>query len=183
MEKKKQTSQFNPVILFAGLLCAIVVIDFLFIYLAGNEVKTIKLMRNELTILNQQKLIISTASSINEQYKDDIDVISSVFPNEQTISQFIQILESIIKSSSDSYDPIKFNSLTPIAEGDNQFILMTISMSTDLSRLSSFLISIEKLPYMIHITGISVKTPGGFSGKGQVLVGMKVYVQNPFTIN
>jgi hypothetical protein len=183
MEEKNTATHFNTIMLWVGLLLSLVVINFIFVYLAMSEVKTIGLMRNELITLNQQKAIISAASAINSQYKDEISAISQVFPNEETIPQFIQILENDIKSSSDSYSPIKFNSLTPIAEGDNQFLLMTITMNTDLPKLVQFLQTVEKLPYMMHVTGISVKTPSGFTGKGEILIGMKVYVQNPFIIN
>jgi hypothetical protein len=179
-EKKKK---FNPVMLWAGLLLAIIVVNCIFVYLALNEVKTIKLMRNELSMLNQQKDIITAADDIENQYKDNIEVISNVFPNEETIPLFIQTLEGIIKESSESYSPIKFNSLTPIVEGDKLFLLMTISMTSDLTKISTFLTQVEAMPYMTHITGISAKTPGGFIGKGEIIIGMKVYVQNPFNAN
>jgi hypothetical protein len=184
MEQKNEIiTKFNPVMLWTGFLLSLIMINFTFVYLTLNEHKSIMLMRNELNSLNQQKSIITAANVINEQYKDEIEVISNVFPNEQTIPRFIQTLEAVIKNSSNSYSPIKFNSLTPIAEGDKQFLLMTISMTADLAKLSTFLTSVEALPYMTHITGITVKTPGGFIGSGEILIGMKVYVQNPFSIN
>jgi hypothetical protein len=181
--KNNQKLQLNPAMIWAGLLISVIIINCIFIFLTQSEFKTIKNMQSELNSLNQQKSIISAADEINQQYKNEIVVISKVFPNEQSIPQFIQTLEGVIKDSSDSSDPIKFNSLTPIPEGDKQFLLMTLSMKTDLPKLASFLARVEELPYMTHITGISAKSPGGFTGKGDILIGMKIYVQNPFNSN
>jgi hypothetical protein len=180
---KNQPQHFNSAMIWMGLFISLVVINFIFIFLTQSEFRSITLEQSELSSLNQQKSIIDASDTINRQYKNDISVISSVFPSEQSITDFIQTLEGVIKNSSDSYDQIKFNSLTPIVEGDKQFLLLTISMNTDLTGLASFLTQVEKLPYMTHITGISAKTPGGFTGKGAVLIGMKIYVQNPFSTN
>jgi hypothetical protein len=183
MDHKKNTTQFNPAMLWVGLFFAIVTINFIFVFLALSEMKTIKLMQNELVTLNQQKLIVNAASDIYAQYQDEITTIVDVFPNEQTIPEFIQLLEGVIKNSSSSYSPIKFNSLTPIIEGDKQYLLMTISMTADLPKLVEFLQTVERMPYMTHVTGITVKTTNGYIGKGEILIGMKVYVQNPFSLN
>jgi hypothetical protein len=137
-------------------------------------------LRNEYAILEQQKRIISASSEISEQYKNEIGVISGVFPTEQSIPLFIQTLEGLIRQASDEYT-FKFNSLTPIVEGDKLFLLMTVTMKTDLPKLTAFFSSLEHLQYMTHVTGVIAKTPDGFFKKGEVSIGMKVYVQNPFT--
>jgi len=180
MEPTKQQQKTNPIFILGSLTTAMVLVTCIFVFLFQSEVKTMQLLRNEYAILGQQKRIIDEASTISVQYKDEINVISEVFPNEQTIPIFIQTLEGLIKQSANEYT-FRFNSLNPIIEGDKLFLLLTITMKTDLPKLLFFLSSLERLPYMTHVTGLIVKTPSGFTGNNEASIGMKIYVQNPFT--
>ena len=182
MNPKKTPSAVNPIMIFGGLCMGLLLLSFIFIFLFQNEIRTIKLLRNEFVILTQQKRIITAASEISGQYKDEIDVVSRIFPNEQSIPLFIQALEGLIKQTAGEYT-FRFNSLTPIIEGDKLFLLLTVTMKTDHAKLLQFLSALEQMPYMTHITGIMSKTPNGFTGVSEVSIGMKVYVQNPFSTN
>jgi hypothetical protein len=180
MDIKKSSSSVNPIMILVGLCVGLILLSLILIFLFQNEMRTIKLLRNEYAIVTQQKRIVTAATEISEQYKDEIGVISGIFPNEQSIPLFIQALEGLIKQTSSEYS-FRFNSLTPIAEGDKLFLLMTVTMKTDQTRLLQFLSELERMPYMTHITGIASKTPGGFIGEAEVNIGMKIYVQNPFS--
>jgi hypothetical protein len=180
MDSNKPPSTVNPILILGGICVGLMLLSLIFVFLFQNEIQTIKLLRNEYAILTQQKRIITASSEISEQYKDEIDVISGIFPNEQSIPVFIQALEGLIKQTSSEYT-FRFNSLTPIVEGDKLFLLMTVTMKTDQAKLLQFLSALERLPYMTHITGIMSKTPSGFTGAAEVSIGMKIYVQNPFT--
>lgn len=182
MEKSKITQKTNNLLILTSILGMLVFLNIIFLFLMKNEVKTIKLIRNELNILEQDKQIINASETIKAQYSHEINAVSSVFPNEVTIPLFIQTMESIIKEYSDEYT-FKFNSLTPIAEGDKLYLLITIMMKTDQARLFLLLNKLEILDYMTHITGISAKMPNGFTDKGEFNIGLKVYVQNPFNTN
>jgi hypothetical protein len=180
MDAKKQSSTVNPIMILGGICFGLVLLSFILVFLFQNEIQTIKLLRNEYTILTQQKRIITASSEISEQYKDEINIISGIFPNEQSIPLFIQALEGLIKQTSSEYT-FRFNSLTPIVEGDKLFLLMTVTMKTDQVKLLQFLSGLERLPYMTHITGMVSKSPSGFIGTAEISIGMKVYVQNPFS--
>jgi hypothetical protein len=180
MDINKPSSQVNPIMILGGICVGLLLLSLILIFLFQNEIQTIKLLRNEFTILTQQKRIITASAEISEQYKDEIDVISRIFPNEQSIPIFIQALEGLIKQTSSEYT-FRFNSLTPIVEGDKLFLLMTVTMKTDQEKLLQFLSALERLPYMTHITGMVSKTPNGYTGSAEVSIGMKVYVQNPFS--
>lgn len=181
MEVKKTTATVSPIMILGGICLGLLLLSLILIFLFQNEIQTIKLLRNEYSILTQQKRIITASSEISEQYKDEIEVISGIFPNEQSIPVFIQALEGLIKQTSTEYT-FRFNSLTPIIEGDKLFLLMTVTMKTDQSKLLQFLSALEQAQYMTHITGMMSKTPNGYTGPAEVSIGMKVYVQNPFTI-
>jgi hypothetical protein len=179
MDKKiKSNTKTNPIFIISGLLFFLICINILFILLFQSDLKTYKFTQKEMEMLDQDRRIIAASADISEKYKDEIEVISSVFPSEADFPTFIQTLENNLKNSVEEYQ-FKFNP-APIAEGDKQFLLMTIIIKTDLPNLILFFTRLEQMPYMTHITSINAKTPAGIAGKSEYSIGIKIYVQNPF---
>jgi hypothetical protein len=179
MKPKKIVSKPKIILILSGILAAVVTVNIIFLYLSINAVKTVNLLKKELEILDNDSRIIAAAEEISRKYSQEIDIISNAFPDEAGTPMFVKSLESEVRKYSDEFT-IKFNSLTPVTEQDKLYLLLTVSMKTDFSRLLNFFDSLEKFPYMTHITGLAVKSPGGFNGKNEVSMGLKVYVQNPF---
>lgn len=180
MEQKKIHSIYNTITILTIVIGMCVVLNVLFIYLVGNNMQMIQLLQKQVVQLKQDQQIIASSQEITDTYKDEIDIISKVFPNEETILTFIQSLEKYIRNSADEY-ALKINSLTPLPEGDKLYLLLTVVMKTDLTRLLQFLSDLEQIPYMTHVTAISMKNPEGIMKPGEVSIGLKVYVQNPFS--
>jgi len=180
MEKKSQNINLTPPMMLGILTAAFVVVNFLFLTLIRGEARTINLLKTQLTSLSQDQQIITSSNDLYNVYKDSIDIISEVFPSEETIPEFIQTLEELLKTYSDGYG-IKFNSLSPLREQDNLYIVLTITMKTDFGRLTQFLEDLEHLRYMTHVASLTAKTPSGLAAAGEVTLALKVYVQNPFT--
>jgi hypothetical protein len=178
-QKKQINRKTNPIYMFGAAFVAIIAINLLFIMLFQSEVRTYKLLNEEKKTLDQDQMIITASADILGKYQNEIDVISGVFPNEETFLLFVQTFENTVKRNTDEYQ-LKFSS-TPIAEGDKLFLPMTLSVKTDLSRLMVLFEALENMPYMTHVTGVGAKTPDGLSGKGEYNIGLKVYVQNPFS--
>ena len=130
--------------------------------------------------MEQNAQIIASSQQIYNKYKDDIEVISAVFPTEESIPQFISQLEGEIRQTADEYT-FKFSSITPISENTVLFLPLSITMKTDLTRLTLLLEKLENLAYIIHVTSINTKAPEGLNGVSEVNLQLKVYVQNPFT--
>lgn len=180
MEQKKQKQEIRPTTLL-GLCCFIVVVvNLLFIYFIYTSAETIKLLDKELVILEQEQRIISRSADVYEQYKDDIDIISRVFPSADTVPVFIETLENISQRIYPSAT-VKFNSLVPLKERDASYLLLTVSLKTDLDGMNAFLDAIESLPYITHVTSIHANTPDGFTKPADIATGLKVYVQDPFS--
>jgi hypothetical protein len=176
--KKKQA--FNPITIYVGVGLLLVILNIVFVIFAGNEAKTITLLKQELKNVEQQQQIIASAQEIHGKYENEIDTINGVFPNEETITLFIQKLEETIRSTTDQYT-FKFSSVTPLKEQDKLFLPLQITVKTDLSHFIAFLAEIEKLPYMTHITSMNGKLPDSFNKTGEMSINLKVYVQDPFT--
>lgn len=178
-KKPKQHQPLNIIYIISGVLAALIVINMIFIFLLTNQVKTIHLLRSEQELLERDKRIIAASEEIKKKYQSEISIISNAFPNEMTFPLFLESLESLMRSYSDG-ENIRFTSVSPIPEQDRQFLLLSLSMNTDVVRMHEFLIKLEKLPYLTHITGIMVKSPGGFRAVSEYSIALKVYVQNPF---
>jgi len=177
MNKKMQKTSIITIL--TAFLLSLVAINFLFLFFTQNEVKTIKLLKSELTNLERNEQIIASAQQIYRTYQDEIDIISQVFPGEADIPEVITTFENSIRLSTSEYT-FKFNSITPLLEGENLFLPITITMKTDIEKLQLFLDKLENLPYMTHVTSVIAKSPDGFVGLGEVVVSLKMYVKNPF---
>lgn len=171
---------FNSPIVLVSIVIAIISLNILFILLVQGEAKTIKLLKTELVTLEQEERIIESAQNIYESYQNEIEVISQVFPNEETFVGFVQILEQEVRAASDEYT-FKFTASEPVKDKDKLLLPITISMKTDMARLTGFLTQFEKLPYMTHMTLLSARTPDGFIQNSDIAINLVVYVQNPFT--
>jgi hypothetical protein len=178
MEKPKDKKNTIQVILL-GVAIALVVINCAFLILFTSQAKSIALLKNEVGMLESARTASDT-SAIAEEYEGTLETLEDVFPDEETMPTFIQELETNIRAVSGEYS-IKFNSLTPVPEQDKLFLLLTIHIKTDFSKLNVFLKELEEMPYMTHVTVITGKTSGGFTGESDYNIGLKIYVKNPFT--
>lgn len=179
METKQPNTAFDPYTLGAIILAALVGVNILFLVFATNAAKTITLLKKESAMLVQDRQTFASSEQLYNSYKDDMDLISAVFPSEETIPTFIRTLEDLTRAFADEYT-VKFVSLTPLVEEDKLYLLLTVTMKTDAARFIQFLASLEQLPYMTHVTSIQVQTPEGYTGKEEVTLGLKLYVKNPF---
>ncbi len=182
METKAPTSlkRVNMLLPLIILLGTLVIVDFVFLFLFRSQITTVKLLKTEAQQLDTDRRIITASADIESEYKKEINAISGVFPTEETIPLFIQSLESAIRTFTEDYT-FKFASLHPVAEQDKLFLLVTVSMRCEFVYLISFLEKLEVMPYMTHVVNIQAKTPENITGKSDISVALKVYVQNPFT--
>ena len=161
-------------------LAGIVVVNIGLLVFLNTQVKVISLLQDQEKQLQQDQKIINSSEEIYNKYKNDIAAISDVFPNEEKVLPFLQLMENLAKKYSDD-SAVKFASLSPQPEGDNLYLLFSIGMKTDPSRLSDFLTELESLPYMTRVLTISMSLPDGISGKVNVTINLKLYVKNPFS--
>lgn len=178
MEKKKPST--NKVLLYTLIALVLIIGDVLLLWVSTNQAKTVKLLKSELITLSQEEKIVASSNDIYNRYQSEVEVISSVFPDESELPEFVETLETLLAGTTTDY-ALKFNAITPIKEQDKLFLPLTITMKIDYTKLDSFLTSLETLPYMTHVTQMSGKTPDGFLGSSEVSISLKVYVQNPFT--
>ncbi len=169
----------NTISLFVAGIVGLTLMNILFLLLVSNEGKTISLLKKQLVQLEQDNVILDSSEEISESYTEEIALLSKVFPNEETILSFLQSLEGLTKENSSEYS-VKFTSLNPLAEQDKLFLVLSVFMKTDKTRLANFLKRLEQLPYMTQVNSTVIHMPDGFDGSLDVSQTIKVYVQNPF---
>lgn len=180
LQKSPVINKAQPVTILTVVIASLIIVNLLFVAFTKGAGSTVRLLKNELGVLEEQEKIIASSQEIYETYKDEIEVISNAFPNEETIAVFIQYLEVELRAVTPEYT-FKFNSVTPIKEQDRLFLPLTITIKANLTELTSIFEKLENLSYMMHITNITAKTPDGISSRGEVTLVVKVYVQNPFS--
>ena len=163
-----------------ALAAGLVGVNTLLLVLGSTNVKTIELLRKERINLEQEERTIQSVKVIGSQYRESADLIASVFPTETTIPTLIETLESVASTNSDQYT-VKFSAVTPVKEQGRLFLPVSISIKTDFDRLTNLLGFLERVPYMARLTSVIIKTPEGFTGKNEVQIGLKVYVNDPFS--
>jgi Tfp pilus assembly protein PilO len=179
MDKKRNLHNSKLTLLLA-IAVGIIIVNLILLVVIKNQVKTIKLLKQEVSTLKQDELIIKSANEISSTYQDQIEVISGVFPDETNIPGFILNLETLLQQKTNEYN-LKFTSITPIKENEFLFLPLSISLKTDFLRLMELFNEFEKLSFMTHITSISSKSPTGIKELNEVNIGVKLYVQNPFS--
>lgn len=179
MKSKPKKLEIKSTTVMIGIVIALIVVNLLVLLFISSTTKTANLLRSEMQSLEQNERLTTSSQTTLNEYADEIDTISQVFPDETTFPVFIQIMENLLRSYTDEY-ALRFTSVTPIKEQDKLVILLSITLKTDQGRLQQYFGELEKLPYMTHITNIVGKTPTNFSDVGEITLTLKVYVQNPF---
>lgn len=154
-------------------------LNLLFLLLIQSSTNNIKLLRRELSTLEQNQRIIQTAQEVYIAHGEDVSLLSQVFPTEANLPNFLAELENVIGGSLAGYT-IKFNSIGPIPEAEKLYLLLTLSGKGSNNQLDELLLNLEKLPYMTHIISLEEKTENGLTGVGEITLLLKIYVQNPF---
>ncbi|OGG08912.1 hypothetical protein A2154_02925 [Candidatus Gottesmanbacteria bacterium RBG_16_43_7] len=180
MKKRTDTTIYRKIIILGLVLIFLIFLNIFMILMANNQSQAISVLIGEKKLLENDRLIAEAAVELSEQYENEIDVFNEVFPTEETIPDFIQLLESYIREETTQYS-FKFTSLTPIPEQDKLYLLLTLTMSADIGQVLSFLEKLETMPYMTHVLSVIFNSPTGMTAAGDVRIALKLYVQNPFT--
>ncbi len=179
MSNDNKSSNLDSPIIFGALVGGLCVLNLFFLYMSDESIKILKKDRAQVQTMEEQKRIIDESSKLLTQYSEQIDVVARAFPSDDTLLEFIQYTESVLKATSDEYKITISPSAT--SESDRQFLKISIMLKSDVVRLTNFMKAFEREPYLTHISLISAQSPEGFSSKGEYTVQLKLYVQNTFT--
>lgn len=173
----KSTSTIERLGLF---ILLIVVINIGLMVLMQTQAKTVSLLKDQQKQLEQDQRIVSSSEQIYSQYENDIQKILDVFPNDETVLDFLQMFEKLTKDNSEE-STVKLASPDPLPEGDQLFLLFSITMKTDNTRLDEFLDALETMPYITRILSMNVVFSQANADEINASLALKLYVKNPFS--
>lgn len=179
LKKQHKTTEIKTLVLIT-VASILLIVHVLFIWLSGNQVKTIQLLREQLKVFEKDQQLIKASETLSNQYAREISIISKVFPTEGTMPEFIRTLETLLKNVSLEYS-LKFNSLQPIPEQDKLYIPLTITSKLEFDKLIKLFSDLETIPYMTHITQFTINVPEGITKPLSVQMVLKLYVKKPFS--
>lgn len=178
--KQKLLSGSGIITLYISLITGFILLNLVFLFFFRGQVDSIVNLKRELNVTTTGNVSLRESERAYESYKDDVELLAAVFPDESSISDFISTLERRIRSHTSEYS-LRLTSPTPLTEGDMLYLLMTVVVRLDFASLKALLSDFEAMPYMTHITGISSKGTEGFAGLSETTVNLKVYVKKPFS--
>lgn len=174
----KKSSKFE---IIAGGIAVVGLLTAIGLVLSTQGLKgQIKLTQQEIDTAGQSQ---QTTQAINDLISDnpqEIERLTTALPNQSTIIVFIEEVNALVHEY-DKAGIVRFTATNPTKINNQLAIPMYMKANMTTVTLVSFLRRIERLPYLIEITSLDVKSPQGVGGPADVSIGANVYVQDPFT--
>jgi hypothetical protein len=177
-----RTTPYNPKALYllGGLAAALVVVLIVLLIIVGREYRNIGLMRNQIQSLQSDVGLVQVSGEIFSGRKSEVELIDRAFPDEESIPEFIQQLQSVLAANSDS-NTYKLVTKAPMIEAGRLVLVWSITAKSDAAKFTKLLTAIERMPYMTHVVSIVGKMPDGPAKPGEYQITLKVYVKTQFS--
>ena len=155
-------------------------INFGLYYLNRGKIKQLSAIRQQLAVVEQNTKNVQNTESFLTNQVEQIQLVLDALPNEDTLIDFVQTLETVASQSSRN-SSLEFNALAPKGK-DSKYIPFVIKMSTDSPNFIDFLSKLEKLPYLVQVTDIKSTKINQDSDVWDFNISARVYVQDPFQV-
>ena len=154
-------------------------ISLILLLLAQQQTRKIVSLRQELESLQLSTVTSQGLFQFIASQGAAIDRLLAVFPHEATIIDFLGTVEAVVQQ----YDPegsLSFNALNPTKVNNELAIPLAITFNGTAAEAVTLLKELEKLPYIIKITVVDIRTPNGLNQPGEITLGGRLYVREPF---
>lgn len=162
-----------------GIIASVIGISLVFLLMAQQQVKRIKTLENELQSVSESQLSTAGLQQFILDNQETINELQQVFPAQDTIINFLSLTEAMVHTL-DPKGTVKFSALTPTKVNDELYIPLILTFRANPSQTMQFLKQLEQLPYIIQVTTVEFKLPNSQFDQGEVVIGGKIYVQDPF---
>jgi len=167
------------VAILAVLIGGLILVGFI-VYVTSVQMKRQTGLKQQKISLQQSALANQRLAALAQDQLEGIQLITEIFPDDQSIITIIQKLETLIKT----FDPsgsVKFASLSPVKTNDQLSVPLLYRLRVSPAQGLRFLTELEHLPNVIQVKSIEFKTPQGASGAAEMSMGALIYVKDPFT--
>lgn len=174
---KSKTSSLIKISLVVTVIFSLT--TFVLLILIVNKSKQLTLIQTQISAKSSDLVAIADAVDYLNNFKKEQDIVLEALPDEINLINFVNTIE-LLSSTYSTKHSLEFSALAPTKAGNNQYIPLTIEISTNPSNFTLFLAGMEKLPYIIEITGIQSTEISVVDKVWEYKISSRVYVQNPF---
>lgn len=174
----KKISRLDMVIVVVVIL-TLVIVGALRLVINGG-VKKYQGQIQEYVALVEQRIASKNIYQLAGSKVKELNTVSDTFPDESSIIMVMQKLESLVKKY-DNNGTVKFAPQAQIKVNGQLGVSLVFTFKALPTEVISFLRELEKLPHVIEVTKLDLKTPEGVSNPAEVYLGVILYVQDPFT--
>lgn len=153
----------------------------------------ILLINSRLTILTNQiqdkksqiQAIKNRENNINQlqnkyyQIANDISVVTSALPDEETMADFVKYLEGLSNQKNVNIE-ILFDDKTNSEVAQNKFLLFDLNVNGSGNNVYEFWHALEKGKYFININNFNFDSTNGLNSDTKLSLKVKVYTNDPY---
>jgi len=167
------------VLIAVALVVVVALVNVLVLSFAFQQTKKYQVVASEKAALMASRETSGSVVDFIQKNQDVVDKLNEVFPNEDSIIDVISATEAVIQQ----YDPqgvVEISAFNPSKVNNELQVPLLIKMRVSVIDLVGFLRELEKQPYVYEVTSIDMRMPEGLTAKGEITIGVKLYVQDPF---
>jgi hypothetical protein len=150
------------------------------IFLTGNQAKHYVTQIQDYQNLVQSRIATNHIQSLVGSKIDELTTVEDAFPNDSSIIEVMQKLETLVRNV-DPQGTVHFAPQGQTKVNNQLGVALNFRFMATPSDTINFLRHLERLPHIIEVNRIEIKTPNGVSNIGETTMGVTLYVQDPFT--
>jgi Tfp pilus assembly protein PilO len=165
-------------------ILVIIAIQLIAIFVVGSLIKqkttTLVSQRHKLMVLEQKDESLVQLQEDYQLLKQDLEIISQALPGREKVVDFVTQLEREA-SASGLLTKISFGKETILAEaGGIKSVQFSLSFQGTYYQMIELIKKIEKMPQVITIDKISIRSAKGIEGKNSIVLVMRCYIDPEF---
>ena len=150
-EIAKQTKRFAVLAVATSLL--FIALSFVLVLLINNQQKQLQSIRKQISTKTTDIQSQDQTAEFIETNTQTINSFLKVLPNENSLVDFVDAVESLSNSTTSS-SSLEFSALAPTGSDIAKYIPFVITLSTNMPNFYQYLNQLERLPYIIEISSI-----------------------------
>jgi Tfp pilus assembly protein PilO len=174
---EKQTSNIIKIGLISSTL--IILTSGVLSFLANSKTKQLTQIKQQIATKQQDDVNLQKTVEFIETNEAVIEPIIEALPDENSLVDFISVIEAIADSSS-SNSSLEFSALAPATSGQDKYLPFVIELETDTVNFEEFLKKVEKLAYVVEVYSIEASLKDKQSDLWNFSVSARIFVRDPF---
>jgi hypothetical protein len=149
------------------------------IMLTDEYIKKVATARQELVSLKQMSQSSRSLQNFAQSNQDNLLQIHSLFPDEDDFVYVLQDIEKTVKTV-DTNGTVKLGASKPTPSQNQNTIPINVVLNTSYANVLTFLRQFERLPYILEITNLELRSPQTLNDTVELIMTVILYVANNF---